>query len=180
MISPGSSHACTVQFADCCEKLCYFWSCESNVSNILAFKIFLWDQTVHDGPWGSNAMIAPVAAQSHESQQLLGTCQMDQMFQHWICLLKADTDSGVGKYQTKKKLLKPEILSLLQQRTLSSPAGQWQLLVLAVILCHPELVPELPLCSLHWVFSLLAMVHEHLSCFCWMFATSLLFLSSPC
>lgn len=74
MISPGSSHTCTVQFADCCEKLCYFWSCESNVSIILAFKIFLWDQTVHDGPnhgtLGSNAMIAPATAQSHENQQL--------------------------------------------------------------------------------------------------------------
>lgn len=49
---------------------------------------------------------------------------MDQMFQCWVCLLKADTNSGVGKYQTEKKLLlKPEILSLLQQRTLSSPVG---------------------------------------------------------
>lgn len=66
---------------------------------------------------------------------LLGTCQMYQMFQCWVCLLKADTDSGVGKYQSKKKLLlKPEILSLLQQRTWSSPAEQWQLLVLAVLL----------------------------------------------
>lgn len=63
---------------------------------------------------------------------------MYQMFQRWVCLLKADTDSGVGKYQTKEKLLlKPEILSLLQGRTWSSPAGQWQLLVLAV-LWHPE------------------------------------------
>lgn len=66
---------------------------------------------------------------------LLGTCQMYQMFQCWVCLLKADTDSRVGKYQSKEKLLlKPEILSLLQQRTWSSPAGQWQLLVLAVLL----------------------------------------------
>lgn len=77
---------------------------------------------------------------------------------------KADTDSGVGKYQTEKKLLlKPEILSLLHQRTLSSPAGQWQLLAGVVLLCHPELVPELPLCSSHWAFSLPMMVSGHLS-----------------
>lgn len=112
---------------------------------------------------------------------LLVTCQMYQMFQCRVCLLKADTDSGVGKYQTEKKIfLKPEILSLLQQRTLRSPAGQWQLLVGAVLLCHPELVPELPPCSSHCVFSLSVMVSEHLSCFCWMFATSLLFLSILC
>lgn len=125
----------------------------------------------HDSPSDSTEPQKPAAVTF-----LLGTCQMDQMFQCWVCLLKADTDSGMGKHQTKEKLLlKPEILSLLQQRALSSPAGQWQLLVLAVLLCHPELVPELPLCSLHWVFSLPAVVSEHLSCSCWMFATSLLF-----
>lgn len=43
----------------------------------------------------------------------------------------------------------------------------------------PELVTELPLCSSHWVF-LPSMVSEHLSCYCWIFAMSLLFLSSPC
>lgn len=106
---------------------------------------------------------------------------MDQMFQCWVCLLKADTASGVGKYQTEEKLfLKPETLDLLQQRTSSSLAGQWQLLVGAVLLCHPELVPGLPLCSSHGVFSLSSMVSEHLSCFCWMFATFLLFLSILC
>lgn len=45
----------------------------------MAFKIFLWDQTAHDGPnrgcpLGSSDLRAPETAQSHENQQMWPSC----------------------------------------------------------------------------------------------------------
>lgn len=187
-IPPASSHACLVWFTDCCEKLHYFWSWENYVPNTLGFKVFLWDQTAHDGPQ-SWLYFGTVTWKPQRQHRAMKTSKCDLPLGNLPKMLDVPV-LGLfirGWYWLWRwwniKLRKsfssnPE--SPVTQRTLSSPAGNWQPLVGAVLLCHIQLVPELSHCFSHSVFSLPVMVSEPMSFFCWIFAMFLLFLSNHC